>query len=121
MNDTPSDVSARLYAAIDAKDPDRVGALMADEVRFRFGSAPEVTGRENVRQAARDFLSSLRAIRHRVLQEWIDGDTAIHQMDVTYTRDDEVQMTLPVVNILRLDGDRIRDYRIYVDLGPLFA
>jgi uncharacterized iron-regulated protein len=55
------------------------------------------------------------------VQEWHDGDTIIQQLDVTYTRLDGGKVTLPAVNMLRLSNDTVADYRIYVDLAPVYA
>jgi len=55
------------------------------------------------------------------VREWHDGDTIIQQLDVTYTRLDDKQVTLPAVNLLRMDNDTVADYRIYVDLAPVYA
>jgi ketosteroid isomerase-like protein len=100
-------------------DGERLAALMCDDVRFRFGNADVVTGPENVRRFGEVFLSTLRTIRHRILDEWIAGDTAIHRMEVIYTRHDGTELTLPVANIIRVDGERIRDYQVYMDVSPL--
>jgi hypothetical protein len=41
---------------------------------------------------------------------------------VTYTRADCSQTpTLPATSTLRMDGELIQDYRIFVDATPLFA
>ena len=36
-------------------------------------------------------------------------------------RHDGREVTLPFVNVLALAGDRIADYRVYIDGAPLFA
>ena len=41
--------------------------------------------------------------------------------EVTYTRHDGSQITLPFCNIFEIDGDKIEVYRIYIDMAPLFA
>jgi len=41
---------------------------------------------------------------------------------VTYTRKDgTVTRPLPVTSTLRMRGDLIKDYRIFMDVSPLFA
>ena len=40
---------------------------------------------------------------------------------MTYTRKDGSTVTVPVTTIYRGPGDLIDDYRIYIDLAPLFA
>ena len=45
----------------------------------------------------------------------------IVESNVTYTRKDGSRVTVPVVTIYREDGDVIADYRVFIDLAPLFA
>jgi hypothetical protein len=60
-------------------------------------------------------------VHHDLVERWkIDG-TGIVEAKVTYTRADETQVTVPVVTIYRERGEEIHDYRIYIDLAPLFA
>jgi hypothetical protein len=41
---------------------------------------------------------------------------------VTYTRKDGQDVTVPVVTIYRTNGeDLVSDYRVYLDLAPVFA
>ena len=40
---------------------------------------------------------------------------------MTYTRKDGATVTVPVVTIYRASGELIDDYRVFIDLAPLFA
>jgi hypothetical protein len=53
-------------------------------------------------------------------QEQRSGD-AIAESDVTSTRKDGSTVTAPVVTIYRSGGELIDDYRVYLDVAPLFA
>jgi limonene-1,2-epoxide hydrolase len=55
-----------------------------------------------------------------VTQWTVDGATIV-EAKVTYTRADDSQVTVPVATIFRERDDEINDYRIYIDLAPLFA
>lgn len=84
-----------LFAAIDAGDEAATEALIAPDARFRFGSGPVLLGREQ-RSAGRARLrEAISAIRHDLL--WVcdcDG-VVVAEMEVTYTRRDGSQVTLP--------------------------
>ena len=43
------------------------------------------------------------------------------EAEVTYTRKDGGTVTVPVVTIYREGDGDIADYRIFIDLAPLFA
>ncbi len=112
---------ARMFAVADTLDVDNYVTYLAPDVYFRFGNAEPLTGRDAVRDAVGHFFTTIKGLQHTIVQEWHDGDTIIQQLDVTYTRLDGNKVTLPAVNILRLDNDTVADYRIYVDLAPVYA
>jgi hypothetical protein len=57
-----------------------------------------------------------------VLERWDHDRATIVEATVTYTRTDDRQVSVPVVTIYRTDGgDQIADYRVYIDLAPVFA
>jgi hypothetical protein len=41
--------------------------------------------------------------------------------EVTYTRHDESEITLPFVNVFEFEGELISHYKIYADSEPLYA
>jgi len=110
-----------LFAAIDAKDTARFLGFLTDDAEFRFGSAPASHGHAAIGAGVSGFFGMIRGCRHRMLREWADGDTAVCQGEVTYTRLDGSTITLPFVNVFELRGDKVSRYLIYNDLGPLFA
>lgn len=116
---------AQLFGTIDAMQPDAVAAAFADAAVFRFGNAPPTHGRAAIRQALADFFGELGGLRHRVTGVWTGrwerGPVLAVEAEVTYTRKDGTQTpALPATSTLRLEGDLIQDYRIFIDLAPLF-
>jgi hypothetical protein len=111
-----------LFADIDSLEPDRFAAHLADDVRFRFGNAPPVVGRDAVRDTWGEFCTTVDGVAHRPIAQWDAGDAVIAEADVTYTRQRGDRVTVPVVTIYR-SGDHglIEDYRVFIDLAPLFA
>ena len=96
--------------------------LVAEDVTMRFGNAPELRGRDACRQAWADFCQLVDGVHHHVVNLWEVGDATIAQTDVTYTRKDGQAVTVPVVTIYRTgDDDLIVDYRVFLDLTPVFA
>ena len=110
-----------LFAIIDRKDAAGFAAAFTEDGRFRFGNAPTVTGREAVENAVADFFSSLKGLRHEILDVWDDGDSVISEVEITYTRLDGSDVQLPAATIGRRRDDLLADYRIYMDVNPLFA
>jgi limonene-1,2-epoxide hydrolase len=115
------DFGAKMFAVADTLDVDNYVTYLAPDVYFRFANAEPITGREAVREAVGHFFTTINGLHHTIVQEWHDADMIIQQLDVTYTRLDDKQVTLPAINLLRMSGDTVADYRIYVDLTPVYA
>lgn len=113
--------SAAMFAAADAYDLDTYIGFMADDVRFRFGNADEIHGAADMRTAVHAFFQTIQGLEHTVLREYHEGDEHIQKLSVRYTRLDGGTVTIPAMNVLRVAGDRVTDYQIYVDLAPVYA
>lgn len=110
-----------LFAAIDARDSDRFVSYLTPGAEFRYGSAPAVLGREAVREAVEGFFSTIAGLSHSLNFAVSDGDALVCEGEVTYTRQDGSEVTLPFANVLRLEDGLFSSYRIYIDIGPLYA
>ena len=111
----------QLFADIDSMEPDRFAAHLTQDVTMRFGNAEPIHGRDAVRDAWASFCRDLAGVKHELVEQWTLEQATIVEAKVTYTRQDDSQVTVPVVTIYRERDGEIADYRIYIDLAPLFA
>lgn len=112
----------RLFADIDSMDPDAFARYLAEDVTLRFGNAPPIQGRDACRQTWADFCGLIDGVHHDVVDQWQVPDATVAHTDVTYTRKDGAKVTVPVVTIYRTGSDDlITDYRVFLDLAPVFA
>ena len=58
---------------------------------------------------------------HAPVDRWESEEGTVVEADVTYTRKDGGTVTVPVVTIYRERDGEIVDYRVFIDLAPLFA
>ena len=110
-----------LFDDIDSMDPDRFAAHLADDVVFRFGNGEPVHGRDAVRDVWAGFCENIDGVSHSMRGQWDTGDAVVAEAEVTYTRKDGSTVSLPVVTIYRPAGPPISDYRIFMDVAPLFG
>lgn len=111
----------RLFAAIDRQDAEAFAGFLTEDARFAFGNLPAVAGRAAIRDFVAGFFSAIRAVSHRVPDAWQAGDTVVCRGEVAYTRHDGSTLSVPFANVLTMSGDKVRDYRIYMDASALFA
>ena len=113
---------AQMFEEIDRMDADAWAEHLAPDAVMRFGNADPVHGRDACRDALAAFYGQIHGLSHHMLEQWEQGEATIVEATVTYTRTDAVEVAVPVVTIYRTDGnDQIADYRVYIDLGPVFA
>lgn len=111
-----------MFADIDRMDATAWSGHLAEDATMRFGNADPVHGREACRDALAGFYDLIGGLRHERRQQWEVDEATIVESDVTYTRKDGVEVTVPVVTIYRTNGDdEIADYRVFADLAPVFA
>ena len=111
-----------LFAAVDTRVAENVADFVTDDVAFRFGSADPIAGKDNLIAASRAFSASIAGIHHEVVELWEPvPDTMVVELRVTYRRLDGAGLVLPCCNIFRLRDGLIDDYRIYMDVNPVFG
>ncbi len=117
-----------LYAeSVDRKDAAGFAAAFTPDAWMQFANAPRIVGRQAIEVAIAQFFASFRDLRHESRGTWLQGDTLILEVVVTYTRHDGQRVSVPAVTILRLasgaawNSPLADECRIYVDLTPLYA
>jgi ketosteroid isomerase-like protein len=117
-----STTRANMFADIDRMDADAWAAYLSEDVTMRFGNAEETHGRQVARDGLAGFYELIDGVSHSVREQWEVPPATIVESDVTYTRQDGHAVTVPCVTIYRVnDEDLISDYRVYIDLAPVFA
>jgi len=111
----------RLFASIDAKDADRFVQFLAGDAAFHFGNLPPAMGRDAIRALVGNFFAAIRSLRHELAEAWVLPGHAISHGTVTYTRHDGSELAVPFATVFTLDGELIRDYRIFSDASQLFS
>ncbi|MEJ2534429.1 MAG: nuclear transport factor 2 family protein [Gammaproteobacteria bacterium] len=121
MKNEPTDELLKtLFECIDAMDTDGVLALLAPDARYRFASAPEIQGHDEIREAFEGVYASIAGIRHQLLGRWDGEGSLVVEGLTTYTRHDGSEVIVPFCDVFELDGGLVSSYRIYADLAPLF-
>src|SRR3954462_8827218 len=72
-----------LFADIDSMEPDAFAQHLADDVRFVFGNADPVIGRDAVRDTWAGFCDGIAGVSHEVIEQWNNGPATIVESVVT--------------------------------------
>lgn len=109
-----------LFKTIDERDSEGFAGFLSPDCIFRFGNAPEVKGRENVKQAVAGFFASIKALSHELETQWETPEGVGCHGTVTYWRKDGSSLTVPFANIFETDSNGIRRYLIFTDASSLY-
>jgi ketosteroid isomerase-like protein len=101
-------------------DEQRLASFLTENCTFVYANSDPVIGRANAAASSKKFLDLLAAIKHELLEVWGFDDVIVSRIRVTYTRKDGSTLTIPAATIWRVRDRQIDEYRIYVDIGPLF-
>jgi len=110
-----------LFASIDRRDTPAFAGFLAEDATFRFGNQEPVHGRAAIADAVDQFFQHLAGVEHRIEKSWEVDDAVIVTGEVTYTRLDGSEVTLPFADVFQMRGRLVREYLIYIDVTPLFA
>ena len=110
-----------LFADIDRMDANAFASHLSEDCTLRFGNAPEVQGRQAIEDSIAQFFGLIEGLQRRIVEQWESGDATILQLEVTYTRLDGHQATIPVCTLYRRGERFIDDYRVFIDLAPVLG
>lgn len=111
----------KLFTAIDNKDADAFGEFLAEGCTFRFANQQPVKGRPQVVEYVKGFFASIKDLEHELVDVWeLENDIICHGM-VTYIRHNGSSLNVPFANVFKMDGEKVRDYLIFVDTSALYA
>ena len=121
VSDSQQKLLQKVFGAIDDRDTDSFVSYLTTDATFRFGSALPVQGRDAVRDAVAGFFATIAGLSHKLSNTLAADGALICEGEVTYTRHDGSEVTLPFADFFELDDGRISHYKIYIDIGPLYA
>ena len=109
-----------MYLAIDAKDTNRLVSYMTDDAIFTFANIPSVEGKSNISGFLDNFFNSIKAISHTEIESWQSGKVWFVTGKVTYTRHNDSILKAPFGVMLKMNGNLVKDYQIFVDASELY-
>ena len=121
LSDSQRMLLDELFKAIDSQDVGAFVGFLADDATFRFGSAPAAKGSAAIGAAVEGFFGTIQGLEHTVTNAFADDNTIFCEGSVNYLRKDGSKIELPFADVFEMSGDRIAEYKIYMDVGPLYA
>ena len=111
----------RYYEAVDAMDLEAFKAMHSENARVIFANYPAAEGPDQIAGAIGQFWSTIGGLKHTFVNRWDNPEESILEAAVDYTRKDGSAVTLPAVSILKPEGDKVGELRVFIDVAPLYA
>jgi limonene-1,2-epoxide hydrolase len=111
----------RIFATADQLKLDEWIVYFVEDARFQFGNAKPITGHDAIRSTMAQFFSAIKAMHHDFDGMYQQDDVVIAEANVMFTRLDDKVVHIPAVTIFRMQGNLIQDFRLYMDVTPVFA
>ncbi len=111
-----------VFGAVDSMRGEALAQFMTPDGSFTFGNAPPAVGRAAIASTVDQFFSGIDGLSHTVEDVWERDGSVVVRLSISYTRKDGGKVVLPCANIWQRDASgQIADYRIYMDVNPVFA
>ncbi len=120
ISGTNVDLVKRLFSRGEAFDAEGFVTFFTDNPVYQFGNFDVCLDKESIQKSAENFFSQINAVYHEIKMIWEVGDLVFVEMDVTYWRKDNSEISLPCTDIFRVEGDKFSELRIFMDVNPVF-
>ncbi len=115
------DLAKRLIAAVEANNLDEYINFFTKDGVYKIGNFDPASGHQGIREFAAPVMQAFKSVTHDNVKMWEVGDTVVCELEVTYVRNDDKVTKLPCMNIIRFQGDKVREYQAFIDVSPAFA
>lgn len=109
------------YAAVERNDVDTYVTYFTTDAVYKVGNFEPVIGHEGIRALAAPLVDMFTSVTHDVKKFWQLDDVVICEMDITYSRKDGKVAVIPCVDVIRFEGDKVKELLAYLDPTPAFS
>ncbi|HEY0222561.1 nuclear transport factor 2 family protein [Lactovum miscens] len=117
------------FEAVDSMKTNRVASFFAEDGTQRFGNSAALIGIDAIKKMYSEFFESITEIHHEVLAittgkflENGERRTIIMvEVSVTYIKKNNSKVILTNVVTIRMNKDKIQDFRVFGDPGHIFS
>jgi ketosteroid isomerase-like protein len=119
-----SETVRRLLKIFETFNVPEAMTLFAEDATYQFGNYPAAVGIDQIKQAAAsshmDFIKSATFDVKSLIEP--GGGVVACEMDIKYLTTDGRTITLPCADLFRFNEQGlVKEMKIYMDAGPLFA
>ena len=114
-------ITRAIFDALDKRDTEAFLGYMTEDVVAVAANAKPVVGKAAFEKLYTRYRDKIKSSHHEFENLWLaanDDSVVIAALRVHYTRMDDSTISLPCINVLRMEGPLCSRYMVYVDIGP---
>ena len=115
------DLAKRALAAVEANNVEEYVSFFTEDAIYKISNNPPVIGPQGIREFATPVMQMFPTVTHDVMSMWVVDNTVVCEMFVNYTRSDGKLFKLPCLDILRFEGNKIKEFQAFIDASPAFS
>lgn len=116
-----SDLIKQVLVAVESNNVDEYITYFTPDAVYKIANTEPIIGQQGIREFALPIMQMFKTVSHDIKNIWELGDKVVCEVEVAYTRNDDKVFKFPCVNIIRLQGDKIREYQAFIDASPAFS
>lgn len=116
-----TDIVNRLFGAVDRRDLEAYLNCFTADAEYKAGNFPPVFGHAAIAEFGSRMIPLFTKVLHNVQNVWRSDNIVICELELTYHRKDGKIVMIPCLDVLRLEGDKVKSLRAYLDATPAFA
>lgn len=110
-----------IFAAADTRNAAEFVSHLSEDVSFRYGNSPAITGPAAVSQALGMLFDLVQTMRHDLVGIHACGDIWAVETVANYVDRFGRSFAFPACNLMTVRGGKVSDYRIFVDNSAMFV
>lgn len=115
--DTINRVVRDFITAIESKDTSSFVNMMSPDGTFIFGNNPPVTGHPAITELIDQMHAALSSTQHEVVSvDLVNDNMILWRGNSVHTRKDGFEARFPHCNTLIMEGDKVKEYQVYVNV-----
>ncbi len=117
--DITADFVWEYFENVDTMIPVNVTQYYNDDSTFRFGNAPAAKGPQEILEALNNFYQLIKSMEHVNTGLWLGDKSGVFEAQVHFEKKSGKKVMIPAVSIMRLENDKVKDFRMVMDASPL--
>jgi ketosteroid isomerase-like protein len=114
------EVIERLFDAVHRNDVPAYVKCFTEDAEYKIANFPPVYGQKDIEAFGARITPMFERVLHEVKHTWQVGDTFVSELDVVYHKKDGKIVKVPCLDVIRVEGGKVKSLHAYLDANPAF-